>query len=158
MKWYHIAHLALTTTLALIVMVLLVLLATGVIGVRKNSPDAGAGPKKDAPIAGAKARLVVVRGLRPNWEYPLFERTNIIGRADQQPVEIDLQPQEPEDRVWSSRQNAAITCEGSSMVIEDLDTANGTYVNRSIVRPGTKRVLKKGDVIQIGEVQLKVLE
>lgn len=44
------------------------------------------------------------------------------------------------------------------MVIEDLNTANGTYVNRSVVRPGTKRALKTGDLIQIGEVQLKVVE
>ena len=44
------------------------------------------------------------------------------------------------------------------MVIEDLHTANGTFLNGTIVPPGTKRPLKVGDVIQIGEVQLKVLE
>lgn len=158
MRWYHIAHLALTMVLGITVVVCLVLLATGVLVVRKHSSDALASPKTDAPVGGAKARLLVVRGLRPNWEYPIFEGTNIIGRADQQPVEIDLQPQEPEDRVWSSRQHAAITCEGGSMVIEDLNTANGTYVNRIVVRPGTKRALKTGDLIQIGEVQLKVVE
>lgn len=158
MKWYHIAHLTLTIVLGITVVAFLVLFATGVLEVRKQSSAALALPKKDAPVAGAKAKLLVVRGLRPNWEYPIFEGTNIIGRADQQPVEIDLQPQEPEDRVWSSRQHAAVTCEGGSMVIEDLNTANGTYVNRSIVRPGTKRALTTGDVIQIGEVQLKVVE
>src|SRR5262245_60743997 len=113
MKWLQIAHLALTLVLAMIVVVFVVLLATGVIGVRRPSPNAAMELKKNPP--GAKARLLVVRGLRPDWEYPIFEGVNIIGRADQQPVEIDLQPQEPEDRIWSSRQHAAITCEGGSM-------------------------------------------
>jgi pSer/pThr/pTyr-binding forkhead associated (FHA) protein len=43
------------------------------------------------------------------------------------------------------------------MVIEDLSSANGTYVNRSRVPPGERRALKEGDVIQVGAVQLKVL-
>ncbi len=108
-------------------------------------------------LPNTKARLLVVRGLRPNWEYPIFEGLNILGRADEQPVDIDLQPQEPEDRVWSSRQHAAITCKAGAMVIEDLNTANGTYVNRKRVPPGEKRSLKKDDIIQVGAVQIKVL-
>lgn len=108
--------------------------------------------------ANVKAHLEIVRGLRPNWKYPIFEGRNTIGRADQQPVEIDLQPQEPEDRVWSSRQHAAITCTNGAMVIEDLNSSNGTYVNRERVPPGEKGPLKKDDIIQIGEVQLRVLE
>jgi hypothetical protein len=158
MKWYHRAHLALTLLLSVTITVFVIFLLTGVIEIRMRSADATAETNQNTQLGGAKARLLVLRGLRPNWEYRLFEGRNIIGRADQQPVDIDLQPQEPEDRVWSSRQHAAITCEGRSMVIEDLNTANGTYVNRAIVPPGTKRSLKAGDVIQIGEVQLKVLE
>lgn len=98
MKWYHIAHIGLTVFLAVIVVIFLVLLATGVIGIRKPTADATTEPKNSTPVVGAKARLIVIRGLRPNWEYEVFEGINIIGRADQQPVEIDLQPQEPEDR------------------------------------------------------------
>jgi hypothetical protein len=158
MKWYHIVHLALTLLLTVTVSVFVVLWLTGVIEVRKRSTVASPEPTTNIRASGANARLLVLRGLRPNWEYRLFEGQNIIGRADKQPVDIDLQPQEPEDRVWSSRQHAAIICEGGSMVIEDLFSTNGTYVNRSIVPPGTKRSLKVGDVIQIGEVQLKVLE
>jgi FHA domain len=108
--------------------------------------------------AKAKARLVIVRGLRPKWEYPIFEGRNIIGRADEQPVEIDLQPQEPEDRIWSSRQHAVITCTAGAMVIEDLNSTNGTYVNRKRVPPGEKLALAKDDIIQIGEVQMQVLQ
>jgi hypothetical protein len=158
MEWYHKIHLAFTLVLSVAVTVFVVLWLTGVIEVRRRSTASVSQPDKGVPLAGAKARLIVLRGLRPNWEYRIFEGRNVIGRADQQPVDIDLQPQEPEERIWSSRQHAAITCDGGSMVIEDLNTSNGTYLNGEIVRPDTKRPLKVGDVIQIGEVQLKVLE
>jgi hypothetical protein len=157
MKWYHIVHAAVTLLLSVAITLFLVLLLTGVIEIRSRSVQANKDPSQPPLVGGAKARLLVMRGLRPNWEYQLFEGRNVIGRADQQPVDIDLQPREPEDRVWSSRQHAVIICEGDVMAIEDLFSANGTYVNRSIVPPGTKRPLQVGDIIQIGEVQLKVL-
>ena len=115
------------------------------------------GKAGDEP-ANVKSRLEVVRGLKPSWKYPIFEGRNTIGRADQQPVEIDLQPQEPEDRIWSSRQHAAITWTKGAMEIEDLNSSNGTYVNRKRVPPGEKQTLKKDDMIQIGEVQMRVLQ
>lgn len=113
-------------------------------------------PQKQLPKP--KPRLRIVRGLAPNWEYPVFEGRNVIGRADQLAVDIDLQPQEPEDRIWSSRQHAVITSKSGAMVIEDLNSANGTYVNQKRVPPGEKRTLSKDDIIQIGAVQIKVLE
>jgi hypothetical protein len=156
-KWLPIAHTVVTVVLFVIVAVLIVLLLSGVIEVRRRSTGAAPEEGQFHRVGGPKARLVVMRGLRPNSEYRIFEGRNIIGRADEQPVDIDLQAQEPEDRVWSSRQHAAITCAGDSMVIEDLNTANGTYVNGTRVPPGEKRVLREGDIIQIGEVQIKVL-
>jgi hypothetical protein len=131
MKWYDIAHAALTLTPLVIVVAFAILLLTGILELRR--------PSRHAPAGEPIARLIILHGLRPGWEYRLFEGENIRGRADQQPVEMDLQPQEPEDRVWSSRQHAVITGgEDGSLVIEDLNAGNGTYVNRQIVRPGTK--------------------
>ena len=43
------------------------------------------------------------------------------------------------------------------MSIEDLNSANGTYVNRTRVYPGSKRPLNVNDIIQIGNVQMKVI-
>jgi hypothetical protein len=106
--------------------------------------------------SGVQPKLVVVRGQKVNMEFPLFEGHNFIGRADEKPVDIDLEVQEPPDRVWSSRQHAVITFEDSKLVIEDLNSANGTFLNRSKIIPGQKRPLKLDDVIQIGSVQLKV--
>ncbi|SRR5579871_3891780 len=105
----------------------------------------------------AQPRLVVLRGRRINAEYPLYEGHNFIGRMDERPVDIDLEDQEPPDRIWCSRQHAVITYEHDRLVIEDLNSSNGTFVNRGQIHPGQKRPLKPNDVIQIGTVQMKVL-
>ena len=59
-----------------------------------------------------------------------------MGRADEKPVDIDLDDQEPPDRVWSSRQHCLITFESGNLNLEDLNSANGTFVNRVRVYPG----------------------
>jgi len=106
----------------------------------------------------ARATLKVVRGSWPDIVYPIFEGANFVGRADEQPVDVDLSIQEPPDRVWCSLQHALITCGEGGLDIEDLNTANGTYVNRTRVPPGERRALRAGDIIQIGQVQLKVVQ
>jgi len=106
--------------------------------------------------ADAKPKLVVQRGLKVNVEYPIYEGNNFIGRADEKPVDIDLDDQEPPDRVWSSRQHALIMFENGELHLEDLNSANGTFVNRNRVYPGQKRALQPNDVVQVGTVQLKL--
>jgi hypothetical protein len=105
---------------------------------------------------GVMPKLVVIRGTRINAEYPLYEGENYIGRTDEKPVDIDLEDQEPPDRIWSSRQHACISLHDGVLVIEDLNSSNGTFVNRTRVYPNQKRTLQIGDIIQIGTVQLKV--
>jgi hypothetical protein len=104
----------------------------------------------------AKPKLVVVRGQRLDVEYALYEGDNYLGRADEKAVDIDLEDQEPPDRIWSSRQHALITCADGLLTIEDLNSTNGTFVNRMRVHPGQKRPLQVNDVIQVGTVHLKV--
>ena len=120
---------------------------------------APAGGDVGAPVKlpdGSAPKLVVLRGLKINVEYPLYEGNNFVGRADEKPVDIDLDDQEPPDRVWSSRQHCLITFENMELFIEDLNSANGTFVNRTRVYPGQKRPLAPNDVLQVGTVQLKV--
>jgi hypothetical protein len=107
--------------------------------------------------AGAQPRLIVQRGQKRNVEFPIYEGQNFIGRSDEKPVDIDLEDQEPPDRVWSSRQHAVIIYENGSIMIEDLNSSNGTFVNRAKIHPGQPRHLVPNDVIQIGTVQLKLL-
>ncbi|HTU20524.1 MAG TPA: FHA domain-containing protein [Gemmataceae bacterium] len=107
--------------------------------------------------AGAQPRLVVLRGQKRNVEYPIYEGLNFIGRADEKPVDIDLEDQEPPDRIWCSRQHACLSFENDELCLEDLNSANGTYVNRTRIYPGQKRQLAPNDIIQIGNVQMKVV-
>jgi hypothetical protein len=120
-------------------------------GIAPAAPDAPALP------AEAQPRLLVLRGQKRNVEYPIYEGMNFVGRADEKPVDIDLEDQEPPDRIWCSRQHALIAFEESKLSIEDLNSANGTFVNRARIYPGQKRPLSVNDVIQIGNVQLKVI-
>jgi pSer/pThr/pTyr-binding forkhead associated (FHA) protein len=105
---------------------------------------------------GTQPKLVVVRGLKLNVEYPVYEGQNFIGRSDENPVDIDLDDQEPQERSWISRQHAVITFANDELTVEDLNSANGTYVNRGRVAPGQKRGLAPDDVVQVGTIHLKV--
>jgi hypothetical protein len=120
------------------------------------APAAPAAPAGALPV-GAEPRLVVLRGQKRNVEYPLYEGHNFIGRADEKPVDIDLEDQEPPDRIWSSRQHALVSLENGQLTIEDLNSSNGTFVNRAKIYPGQRTPLNVNDVIQIGTVQLKVI-
>lgn len=118
------------------------------------APAAGGTPVP----AGSAPKLTVIRGQKINLEFPIYPALNFIGRADEKPVDIDLEDQEPPDRVWCSRQHAVIEWDdaGGNLTIEDLNSANGTFVNRARIHPGQKKQLFLGDVVQIGTVHLKV--
>lgn len=120
-------------------------------------PKVEAAPPEGERLPPGEPRLLVLRGQRRNVEYPIYEGLNFIGRADEKPVDIDLEDQEPPDRIWCSRQHALVSLEDGRLVLEDLNSANGTYLNRNRVYPGQKQPLKVNDIIQIGNVQLKVI-
>jgi FHA domain len=104
----------------------------------------------------ANPKLIVVRGQRIDVQYPLYPGKNYLGRTDDKPVDIDLDDQEAPDRIWCSRQHAVITFENGTLSIEDLNSLNGTFVNRTRVHPGQVRDLHENDVIQVGTVHMKV--
>lgn len=123
-----------------------------------NAPAAPAATTGGGVPAGAQLKLVVQRGLRVGVEFPIYADYNYIGRSDDKPVDIDLDDQEAPDRVWCSRQHAVLHYDDSAgvLTIEDLNSSNGTYVNRARVYPGQKVSLSVNDVIQIGTVHLKL--
>src|SRR5262249_26018325 len=111
MRPLQIIHLVVTAVLLLTLGAFAMLVLVGKVEVRFSPkvPDqprvvADAAPGGVVNPAAAKARLVVVRGLKPGVEFQLCDGRNFIGRADQKPVEVDIEDQEPPDRIWSSRQ------------------------------------------------------
>lgn len=112
-------------------------------------------PKSDS-VPGLKPYLVVLRGEKIDMNYPIYGGKNYMGRTDDKPVDIDLECQEPADRIWTSRQHAVINFENGSLTIEDLNSLNGTFVNRTRVHPGQVRTLQANDIIQVGTVQLRL--
>jgi hypothetical protein len=120
MKITRILHLGLTLLLATGLVGFGILILAGQVEVRWPAKQQG----KQQPTSGGegvKARLLVVRGVKPNMEYPIYEGRNVIGRADKNPVEIDLEFQESPDRIWSSRQHAVLTWESGELFVEDLN-------------------------------------
>jgi hypothetical protein len=115
------------------------------------------GTDTDRPPPGAQPRLVVIRGRKLQVEHLLYEGENFIGRMGDKPVDIDLGDQESPERAWCSRQHAVIIYQGGRLAIEDLKSANGTFVNRTRLEVGKRYTLRDGDVIQIGNIHMKVM-
>jgi hypothetical protein len=106
---------------------------------------------------GCRPRLRVLRGQKLNHEYPIYEGVNYLGRRDDEPIDIDLEDQEPADRIWTSRKHAAIHFLNGVLEIEDLNSLNGTFVNRTRVAPGHRRALAINDIVQVGTIQMRIL-
>ncbi|CAB4914265.1 unannotated protein [freshwater metagenome] len=97
-------------------------------------------------VGGAQAavdpRLVVARapGHAPGMEYAIGTGA-VLGRGDQ--AEIRL-----EDLFASSR-HARLTRQGALIVLEDLGSTNGTYLNEELV--SGPQPLHQGDRVRIGD-------
>jgi hypothetical protein len=91
---------------------------------------------------GFEPRLVVERapGHTPGMEYEIGEGA-VMGRGDQ--AEIRL-----EDPFASSR-HAKLTRQGGIVVIEDMGSTNGTYLNEEIL--AGPQPLHPGDRVRIGD-------
>jgi len=95
-----------------------------------------------APLAGRAPRLVVERapGHDPGMIYDL-DSDIVLGRGER--AEIRL-----EDPFASSR-HARIYEQGNILVVEDLRSTNGTYLNEELLE--SPRPLHAGDHMRIGE-------
>jgi FHA domain len=91
-------------------------------------------------------------------QFPLPADNEItIGRVDPHRgirPDIDLSKYDPASRI--SRRHARITSRGGQFYVEDLGSANGTFVNgRTRLKPQEPYPLVNGDVLKIGETTLK---
>jgi hypothetical protein len=94
-------------------------------------------------------RLVVERapGHVPGMEYEVGDGA-VMGRGDQ--AEIRL-----EDPFASSR-HARLTRQGSMIVIEDLGSTNGTYLNEELL--SGPQPLHRGDRVRIGDSEFTYMD
>jgi hypothetical protein len=95
-----------------------------------------------ADIAHRSPQLVVERapGHDPGMIYDL-DGDLVLGRGDRSEIRL-------EDPFASSR-HARIYEQGNIVVIEDLDSTNGTYLNEEVLQ--TPRPLHPGDRVRIGD-------
>ena len=86
-----------------------------------------------------QAYLVVLTGSNVGAMHKLEAAETVIGRSNQSDLRLI------DDGI--SRKHARIIKSGSDVILEDLNSANGTLVNGELV---SQRVLKNGDKISIG--------
>jgi hypothetical protein len=91
---------------------------------------------------------------------PLANRNEFtLGRVSEgQPVmpDVDLSPY----RAYAggvSRLHAVVRRDGKRIIIMDLGSANGTYVNGKRLTPNTERLVNHGDVIALGKLKFQIL-
>jgi FHA domain len=105
----------------------------------------------------AIGRLILM-DMDVNAQFPLPADNEItIGRVDPHRgirPDIDLSKFDPASRI--SRRHARITSRGGQFYVEDLGSANGSFVNgRTKLNPQEPYPLVNGDVIKFGETTLK---
>lgn len=88
----------------------------------------------------ASAYLVTIAGIRVGEMFKLAKGETVLGRSD----DADLRLIDE----GVSRLHAAVTVEGTHVVLKDLGSVNGTYCNGS--RLSAPRVLEDGDKISMG--------
>lgn len=90
--------------------------------------------------------LLVIHGSHFGKKYDITDQPLILGRSDKTDIHIN------EENV--SRQHAQVSQTPAGVVIEDLGSTNGTFVNTKKV---PKVLLKDGDLIMIGNTILKFI-
>ncbi|MGH9766005.1 MAG: protein kinase domain-containing protein [Blastocatellia bacterium] len=110
------------------------------------------------PSKRTTARLVVMGTNEMSAQFSLnTDAENLIGRMDPNRgirPEVDLSRYDPAARV--SRRHAKIISQGNQFFIEDLGSANGTFINGSMrLAHGKPHILVSGDELKLGETTLK---
>src|SRR3954464_6039530 len=95
---------------------------------------------------GKDACLVVIYGLELGRKFNLESANVIIGRSSKSEIQIDQES--------VSRNHAKIINTGKSIILRDLGSTNGTYVNDQLI---DEHVLRDGDFIKIGRTIFKFL-
>jgi pSer/pThr/pTyr-binding forkhead associated (FHA) protein/tetratricopeptide (TPR) repeat protein len=118
--------------------------STALIRLSDISSPKGAQPAQQ--IAGPHPKLVCIKGPLAGREWPVSKTEVVIGRGQENDIVVDHRS--------LSRQHAKIVLAGQVYRVVDLNSSNGTLVN------GEKYAqvdLKKGDVIELGHVRVRLM-
>ncbi|MEU1618122.1 FHA domain-containing protein [Streptomyces sp. NPDC005722] len=96
--------------------------------------------------SAAPPQLIVTTGPDPGRAYPVPAGYSEIGRLAGSGIRLD------EEGV--SRRHAAMNRAGSHVVLSDLGSTNGTYLNGALL--DAPRPLHDGDLLRIGHVELRL--
>jgi len=88
-----------------------------------------------------KFRLTVIKGFNKGEVFPLEEDEVIIGRGEENSIVLNI--------AEVSRKHSVLTRGEEGYIIKDLDSTNGTFVDKKKV--GDKYLLKPGDTIMLGD-------
>lgn len=129
----------------------------------EQGPAAGAPPRPapaPAPEPAAPAEIVtgrfVIQETQVTLPIPPGKSVIVIGRED--PVsgvfpDIDLDPHGGHE-AGVGRRHAQISARSGGLFIEDLDSVNGTAVNRQRLTPRTPQPLRSGDELRLGKMAM----
>ncbi len=99
-------------------------------------------------ITSSSLVLTIIKGPNPGKIFTIQPPSRTIGRSSVSDIVID----EPS----ISRQHARITLTDAGLLIEDLGSSNGTFVNGQRISKVQPLILRLGDTIQLGhKVRLK---
>jgi pSer/pThr/pTyr-binding forkhead associated (FHA) protein len=96
--------------------------------------------------AVSTARLLVQRGPNAGQSFALQTGVNIIGRMSGAAIRLT--------DVLISRQHVRLNLESKRVTLEDLGSANGTFVNAQKISGTAPVVLRDGDTIAVGDTVL----
>jgi pSer/pThr/pTyr-binding forkhead associated (FHA) protein len=106
---------------------------------------------------GAKVALYLQER---NEILPLIDREEItLGRAiEGQPIipDLDLTPYNGYEK-GVSRLHVSIRIDGNQVIVTDLGSANGTWVNGSKLLPNQSQAIAHGDMLALGKLHTQVL-
>jgi hypothetical protein len=109
-----------------------------------------------APMLDSIPGRLVVQSLNISIPIPSGKQTVVIGRED--PVsgvfpDIDLDPHGGHE-AGVGRRHAQLVLQGGQLLLEDLDSVNGTVLNKVKMQPHKPQPLQSGDELRFGKMVL----
>ncbi len=116
--------------------------------VEVGSPSSSTWPVLLRLVIGENKRMVEI----------LLDKAICLGRLDPASnafPEVDLSP-DTATLKGVSRRHARILKYGETVVVEDLGSVNGTFVNNRRLAPYLPEALNHGDILKLGKLQVEV--